>query len=309
MTTTATRDSELIGAAGQAMVEAARALDRVGTCPVGTALITRGEHPLWSDVERRLRSLGSPLFRYVLDPDDRRWLPPIPVGRNLIRFAGQIRPVDMVIFHDPFHSAEQVGSGSSAVRELLAVGIGLLFVDFPHGVRDQGLDDLLIDVYLRALSEPADTMRNMAERVEAALDTAVAVEIIDIRTNDIVLRAKRPWVVRSDWSAAVLDHPILQLPFGEVWIACRPVRVAAALCCDAEKPVEVGIGLNGAAPWLPQTVLAEKSIGRVHLGYGDNELLGGTVRADRHFDRALPTTFQLRLEVADGSRVNLDGSF
>lgn len=309
MTTTATRDSELVGAAGQAMVEAARALDQVGTRSVGTALITRGEHPLWSDVERRLRSLGSPLFRYVLDPGDRQWVPPIPLGRNLIRFAGQVRPVDTVIFHDPFHSGEQVGSGSSAVRELLAVGIRLLFVDFPHGVRDQGLDDLLIDVYLRALSEPADTMRSMAERVEAALDAAVAVEIIDIRTNDIALRAERPWVVRSDWSAVVLDHPILQLPFGEVWIACRPVRVAAALCCDAEKPVEVGIGLNGAAPWLPQTVLAEKSIGRVHLGYGDNELLGGTVRADRHFDCALPATFQLRLEVADGSRVNLDGSF
>jgi hypothetical protein len=177
--------------------------------------------------------------------------------------------VDTVIFHDPFHSVEPVGGGSSAVRELLAVGIGLLFADFPHGVRDQGLSDLLIDVYLRALSEPADTMRSLAERVEAALDTAVAVEIIDIRTNDIVLRAEPPWAVRSDWSAAVLDYPILQLPFGEVWIACNPVRAAAAMCCDAEEPVEVGIGLNRAAPWLPQTVLAEKSIGRVHLGYGD----------------------------------------
>jgi hypothetical protein len=308
MATMATRDSELVGAAGRAMVEAVRTLGQSGTRRVGTALITRGEHPLWSDVERRLCSLGSPLFRYVLDPDDHRWAPPIPVGRNLIRFAGQIRPVDTVIFHDPFHSVEPVGSGSSAVRELLAVRIGLLFVDFPHGVRDQGLGDLLIDVYLRALSEPADTMRNLAERVEAALDTAVAVEIVDIRTNDIALRAERPWAVRSDWSAAVLDHPILQLPFGEVWIACNPVRAAAVVCCDGEEPIEVGIGLNSAAPWLPQTVLAEKSIGRVHLGYGDNELLGGTVRADRHFDRALPVTFQLRLEVADGSRVNLDGS-
>jgi hypothetical protein len=309
MATTATRDSELVGAAGHAMVKAVRTLGQSRTRRVGTALITRGEHPLWSDVERRLCALGSPLFRYVLDPDDQRWAPPIPLGRNLIRFAGQIRPVDTVIFHDPFHSVEPVNSGSSAVRELLAVKIGLIFVDFPHGVHDRGLGDLLTDVYLRALSEPADTMRSLSERIEAALDTAVAVEIIDIRTNEITLRAERPWTVRSDWSAAVLDHPILQLPFGEVWIACHRVRAAAVVCCDGEEPIEVGIGLNRAAPWLPQTVLAEKSIGRVHLGYGDNELLGGTVRADRHFDRALPATFQLRLEVSDGSRVNLDDFF
>ncbi|MDX3235939.1 hypothetical protein PV392_09620 [Streptomyces sp. ME03-5709C] len=252
-------------------------------------LVTRGTDELWDEVAARLRRRGFPVHRRNLDDDDQRWDPPR-------------EPARILVHHDPFHARAAVPAGSDLIRELIDAGTKLVFIDFPHGLRDRALHHALRGVYVEALREDPEAMRSRAELLIAALEGTDAVEIVDTATGLPVLRAEVPWQVRSDWTSARRDHPILQLPLGEVWLACTPVWTAAEWCVDGAPPVEIGIGLNARAPWIERTTLAEKTLGAVHLGYGDNELLGGDIRAGWHTDRMLPSRLRLWLEGEHGRR-------
>jgi hypothetical protein len=284
---------DLTAIAADRIVEAALTVTAGAADRRSATLVSRGTDSLWDEARLRLEAAGFKVVHQVLPDGDQQWNPPMDA-------------TGVLIHHDPFHPASSANGGSDTIRTLLAQGARLVFVDFPHGLRDEHLRHAIRNVYVSALSMSPEAMQKQAERLMSALDRARAVEIVDTDADAAVLRAEVPWQVRSDWTSARRDHPILQLPFGEVWIACAPTQIADELLADGRGPVEIGIGLNARAPWIEQATLAEKALGRVHLGYGDNELLGGQIRAGWHSDRMLPSRMRLWMEGEDGCRVSLD---
>ncbi|MGW4796333.1 hypothetical protein ACWEPC_28320, partial [Nonomuraea sp. NPDC004297] len=178
--------------------------------------------------------------------------------------------------------------------------------------------------YLSALSADVETLVAAGAELRAELRDRVR---LGVRSGDAaVLEVSRPFEVRDDFTSALLDVPVLQLPYGEVWVVAAPesfdgavelavgggrtVRarvsrgrlspeVGSGLLPGVEAPmVELGIGLNPAAPWLPPATLFEKSRGRLHAGFGDSVLIGGRRRDRLHFD--LPLSRDSRLDYCLG---------
>jgi hypothetical protein len=298
------------------------AVDSVAPGGLPVLIVARGDHELWDATCKRLADAGRPVLRESLERGAKDWDP-----WGAVRDRAGVRAL---IHHDPF-AAQSSGCDAADIRRAVARGVGLVFVDFPHGLRDAAVERRLTDVYLTALARPPSPLRAAAARVRALLDGATAVVVASEAAS---LRIEGPWAVRDDWISAGLDVPVRQLPNGEVWLACDPERVDGEVVLghggprpvrirrgrivrdpaahDAPGPgdlpdpvVELGIGLNPAAPWLRGTCLVEKAAGRLHLGFGDNTLLGGGVHAPFHYDVPLARDCEAWALHDDGRRVRV----
>jgi hypothetical protein len=312
-------DQLQVGPAARAI---ARAAARLRPPPAGALVISRGEHDLWSELMVALRERGFDAVHQVWPATTRQWLPATPGELAELAGAGA---VDLLVFHDPFGPATGApGCQPPLLRQLTDSGVAVVFVEFPYGLREPRLRARTEAAYLRALVEPEAGMRIRADLIGDRLGSASAVAVGS--GPGLELRVQGPWVVRTDWSSAELDVPVLQLPYGEFWIACDPDRVDGSFRYGqstvvvragiptglpgragqaAEPLVEIGFGLNPRAPWLPGTCLAEKAHGHLHLGFGDNSLLGGSTERDLHYDAPLPLGTTAWTVGKDGGRARL----
>ncbi|MDA1360911.1 hypothetical protein O1R50_14870 [Glycomyces luteolus] len=303
----------------------AEAIDGLRPTPGRLLIVARGVHPVWTNLADRCRLRGWTVVQRTLAVDDRRWAPPVPDGLAAhVEFQGERIGCDLVVYHDPFGGNESQVGGPVSLRRLCGGGIAFVSVDFPHGLADPVLAASLEAVYLRALATPVAALRDRADRLASTLADADSIEVHfgDRR----VLHVRGPWNLRTDFGSAQADLPILQLPLGEVWIACRPESVRGDLevqdgpgvngprrftveegrlreprsgrFADLRPVVEIGFGVNPDARWLPMTSLGEKAAGSMHVGFGDNVLIGGDVADDRHYDLPLPRSAQVKLMTA-----------
>lgn len=309
----------------EAAEQMAEAVDGLRPAPGRLLIITRGDHPLWTCLADRCSLRGWDVVRRTLADDDRSWAPPVPDGlEGHVAFKGERIGCDLVFYHDPFGGNESPAGGPVALRRLCGGGIAFVSVDFPHGLTDPALAVKLEAAYLRALATPVAALRDRADRLATRLAHADSIEVHF--GDDRVLRVRRPWNLRTDFGSAQADLPILQLPLGEVWIACRPEAVRGDIdvqdgpgadgprrftveegrlreprtgrFADLRPVVEIGFGVNPDARWLPLTSLGEKAAGSMHVGFGDNLLIGGEVADDRHYDLPLPRSAQVKLVTA-----------
>jgi hypothetical protein len=308
----------------EAAEQAVAAVEALRPVPGRMLIVTRGGHPLWAHVVEGCRRRGWSVTHRVLAEDDRRWDPPAPDGPGArVRFQGERLACDLVLYHEPFGGRGSAGGGLEALRRLCGGGTAFVGIEFPHGLTDPALALALEATYLRALAAPVAALRDSAEGLAAALRDADSIEIHF--GGGRVLRARRPWNVRTDFGSAESDHPILQLPLGEAWVACPPESVGGDLDvqdgpgtdrlrrftvdsgrirrteegpADPRPLVEIGFGVNPAARWMPTTALGEKAAGSMHVGFGDSTLIGGGNRDDVHYDLPLPRTARLRLNTA-----------
>jgi hypothetical protein len=303
----------------------AEAIDALRPTPGRVLIVARGGHPVWTSLADHCGLRGWNVVHRTLADDDRRWAPPVPDSLEAhVEFRGERIGCDLVVYHDPFGGHESPEGGPEALRRLCGSGIAFVSVDFPHGLADPSLAASLEAVYLRALATPVAALRSRADRLAATLADADSIEVRF--GGDCVLYVQRPWNLRTDFGSAQVDLPILQLPLGEVWIACRPESVRGDLevqdgpgadaprrftveegrlreprsgrFADLRPVVEIGFGVNPDARWLPMTCLGEKAAGSMHVGFGDNTLIGGEVADDRHYDLPLPRSAQVKLVTA-----------
>jgi hypothetical protein len=315
--------------AAQHIVEALRRLRRQGGSAV---LMHRGEHALWRAVTVGLTSGGWDVVVIGLPANDCRWDPPQPAGLRRVRHDGQDYACDALLYHDPF--VPEAGSRfvAASVDRLARADITTVFIDFPVGLTNPGLQATLERVYTAAYSVAVSELAGYAETLAAHLEGAVSMEVTSPTGDRLTIVG--PWAVRTDLASAVRDSPVLQLPLGETWIACEPARVngvlglhvggeatsvpvrAGHLAGDTPLAavvknmgvVEIGIGVNPAAAWIPQLVLAEKARGHVHIGFGDNTTIGGSIADDDHFDLAAVPGTKVVLVDGDGRRRTIGGA-
>lgn len=287
-----------------------RAVAAVRPQASAVVLVHRGADVLWDTTARLLRKDGREVLAHQLDERDGGWCLPTTLGDKRLRIGGRTSTTDVLVYHDPFVTDGKVGD-LSTLRALVGNGTAAVFISFPHNV-SPALRDRLRPLFLRALAAGERELRSRARRISAAISKMASLTVCG--PNGAQLRVDPPLRVRTDWTSAALDVPVIQLPYGEVWIACEPScvtgsvtfalgeRTAAATVDQgrlhwretglrpvSEPLVEVGIGTNLHAPWLPQTVLHEKACNAIHIGFGDNTLIGGRHYAPVHFDLPLET--------------------
>ncbi|MCC2335092.1 hypothetical protein [Cellulomonas wangsupingiae] len=252
----------------------------------------RGHGRVWQAWARELRIRGLTVVVTASRDDDHGWAPPADDGT----------PASIDVYHDPFgpHPAGQAGLDTLRNRTS-----PLIVVDYPHGLRDPALSSALEDRYLDALAVPWYESEARARAYAAAMASSptLRVEADDARFTTQVLD------VRTDVTSFERDVPVVQVPLGEAWAVLAPgstrgrarVRDGArhSLLVDLTEPwrgdpavpagavVELGVGTNDRAPWLPGASLGEKTRGRLHLGSGDSALIGGGTVADDHSDVSL----------------------
>lgn len=296
----------------QAIATIADAVTRLDPRMATVVLMRRGDDPLWTGLLPALRELGMEVSDVRLPPQDRCWAPPAPDDRGRLLVGGRAYAADVLIYHDPFGPGRP-GADLQALYRLLDCGVKMVFVDFPHGMTSTVAADPLRNAYLSALSADVETVVAAGAELRAVLQDSTQLRVRSGNTG--VLEVSRPFEVRDDFTSALLDVPVLQLPYGEVWVVAPPesfdgavelsmgrgrhirARVrrgrlsregGAGALPEFDTPmVELGIGLNRAAAWLPPTTLFEKSHGRLHVGFGDSGLIGGRRRERLHFDLPL----------------------
>ncbi|MEO3797007.1 hypothetical protein ABGB14_42980 [Nonomuraea sp. B10E15] len=296
----------------QAIAAIADAVTRLDRRTATVLLVRRGDDPLWTGLPAALRELGMEVGDVRLPARDRCWAPPAPDGRGRLIAGGRAYAADVLIYHDPFGPGG-AGADLRALYRLLDCGIKVVFVDFPHGMTSAVAADPLRNAYLSALSADVETVVAAGAELRAVLQDSTRLRVRS--GNAEVLEVSRPFEVRDDFTSALLDVPVLQLPYGEVWVVAPPesfdgavelsvgrgghVRARVrrgrlspeegfgALPAFDAPMVELGIGINKAARWLPPVTLFEKSHGRLHVGFGDSGLIGGRRRERLHFDLPL----------------------
>ncbi|MFI9848242.1 hypothetical protein ACIHFD_65315 [Nonomuraea sp. NPDC051941] len=296
----------------KAIAAIAEAVTRLDPRAATALLMRRGNDPLWTGLLRMLREMGVEAGDVRLAPQDRCWAPPTPDDHGHLLVDGRAYAADVLIYHDPFGPARP-GADLLALYRLLDSGVKVVFVDFPHGMTRTVAADPLRNAYLGALSVDVGTVAAAGAELRAVLQDSA--QLVVRSGNASVLEVSRPFEVRDDFTSALLDVPVLQLPYGEVWVVAAPesfhgaveltvargrnvrARVsrgrlswegdAGSLPEVGSPMVELGIGLNKAAPWLPPATLFEKSHGRLHAGFGDSGLIGGRRRERLHFDLPL----------------------
>jgi hypothetical protein len=271
-------------------------------------IIHRGPHLLWDTLVDRLAGAGLRVRREELPEDDRRWsIPESEDGRP-----------DVMIYHDPFGGTEAVDV--QAVRA--AATTALVVVDFPHGISGTELRNRLEQCYLDALSQPWWQVEARSRALAAVLEQAREA-VLTHGADRLVIAA--PWTVRTDLMSFERDLPIVQLPLGEAWLAVSSHSVNGTVSLAvgagsvtrvevrAGRPVtsvpcwhpddaiaEVGFGRNTASRRLVGTTLEEKAWESIHLGMGDNSLLGGEQIGSRHWDIGLAPSTVVDVRWAEG---------
>jgi len=258
-------------------------------------LVRRGDDRFWERLCESLDRAGVATRDVALPVGDRmpRYHPDA-----LAALEAAPGPGDLVIHHDPCVPAAAAG-GCDDVRALLATGAALVALEFPAGPLGGAR---LREAYLRALSEPVSRVDGSATAAARAIRTAC---VLAVHTATTRLAIGGAVDVAADRTAPDRGHQVLQLPLGEVWLLPDPAAVTGTVqvqrgqrrtdqlriegghvvgrAWSHGRLVEVGIGLNPRAAALP-TALGEKARGRLHLGFGDADLIGGTVTGPSHVD-------------------------
>jgi hypothetical protein len=280
-------------------------------------LLRRGDDPFWRTLGTRLSEAGADVDRVVVDPDDPRlYYHPEELGIALA-------PGDLYLHHDPLMTTDDAGT-CGPIRALTRAGVAVVSLEFPHG-RFAG--ERARAAYLRALATPVNELRARAATVREWLAGA---HDLTIRCGDHRLTLGSVGAALDDHTAPLTGAQVLQLPLGEVWLLPDSSDVHGRILVDGgrgrldevviaggqviNRPgepswrhgplVEVGIGVNPSAPALP-TALTEKATGRLHLGFGDSDLLGGAVRAPGHADLYLAAGARLTCRRTDDRPTDL----
>lgn len=302
----------------------ARAVARLRPQARSVAVVHRGTDPLWAGVAHLLRQEGRDVADVALPADDRSWRLPPTDGEGRLLLPGGARTVDVLVYHDPFGPSPAASGGDDGLDRLYALleaDIAAVFVAYPHGLSAGA--ERVERAFRAALAAEEDALVQEAETLAARISDGRPLTVGS--GGGAVLTVSPPFRVRDDFTSARLDVPVLQLPYGEVWVVADPERfngdVELAVSARGrvrasvragwmewrggeplaetalEHPVvEVGFGINPAAPWLPSATLFEKNRGSAHIGLGDSALIGGGRRAAVHFDLPLAPCRLRRLE-------------
>jgi hypothetical protein len=299
--------TDVAGAATALADYAVRLHGQRGRC----VLVHRGCDPLWDFTADALRGRGFDVERVGLDERDRRWRP-------AAAWAGTGGGACLLVHHDPFGPVENAtGAETRDLRTLTDAGVSCLFVEFPHAVNG-ALGPAVAGAYYAMLEYSADDVESLRSRWSAVLADADRIEIAVAGTT---LTVRPPWSVHTDWSAMDV-FPVLQVPFGELWVVCDPALVSGESIVqlgtdrygklrvvDGEATVdgtrlrgglvELGFGTNPSALDPPTGAIAEKRLGRVHLGFGDSVFIGGDTSDATHSDLLLPRAVEVRAVTGD----------
>lgn len=307
----------------------ARAVARLDPESETVCLVRRGDDPLWTRLVAALAADGRLVTEVPLAAMDRSWrLPAVDdAGRMMFSWAPadhgpagtSLVDADVLVFQDPFGTGIGYDSDLRALYRLIGAGIKVVFAAFPHGLSDPALAERVRAIYLAAYRTGDAALEEAASSFRDRLERSAAVRI---RCGALVLKVSRPYTVRDDFSSARLDVPVLQLPYGEVWIVAPPTafngcievivgrRTGTARVHEGElrwldgepgpdladvRMVEIGLGFNPAALVLPGTTMFEKAQGALHVGFGDSLLIGGGIADRVHFD--LPVAAGAALEI------------
>lgn len=192
-------------------------------------------------------------------------------------------------------------------RELIDEGNRLVFVEFP--TKNSNLPPSIRLAYLSALSYP---ICKLTSEMEALRNTLKQKEIYLV-SGFQPLQLHCP-LIYDDFSVLKNAPPIIQLPLGEVWLL--GYLDDGKVSCDFGSSktvggtisqqklsiegrsfgriVEVGLGMNPLAMALP-TSLCEKVKGRIHIGIGDDQLIGGHEEKPNHFDILLARNSTIKI--------------
>ena len=138
-------------------------------------------------------------------------------GRLLV--GGRAYAADVLIYHDPFGPGRP-GADLQALYRLLDCGVKVVFVDFPHGMTSAVAAEPLRNAYLSALSADVETVVAAGAGTARRAPGRAPARVRSGSTG--VLEVSRPFEVRDDFTSALLDVPVLQLPYGEVWVVAPP---------------------------------------------------------------------------------------
>lgn len=246
-----------------------------------------GDDPLWVAIEARCAKADLDVTRSAISATSR--------VQRLLDLADSCGPGDLAIVHDDV-SAGPTEDICDATRTLCATGVLVMFVEFPTYAAPAA--DRLRALYLTALSHPVDLLVSEMERVRCSLRLGSAQLQSGDSSLDIHVDA-----ILDDFAVLATGPQILQLPLGEVWLLVSATegelevdfgRAGQMCTCVADgilvqdaaslgPVVEIGIGVNPKALVIP-TSLCEKSAGRIHVGLGDDELIGGHQARSWHGD-------------------------
>lgn len=268
-------------------------------------LLTCDGDGFWELLSSRLERAGIDVERRI-----------VPAAGRMVPRLRSLRPSELssdtlIVVQDPVQRQNHEAI-CSVVRDVLAAGVRLAFVEYPSIESPQA--HRLQHAYLQALAFPVKELVRKMRDLRTGLTGSPMTLTSAYGRLEISASA-----VHDDISVLASAPQVLQLPLGEVWALVTTANGVAA--CDMGMRgllralvrngqvrmksleigaiVEFGIGVNPAALPLP-TSLSEKTAGRFHLGFGDNALIGGTTEADSHFDlllssdTTLMTSWELR---------------
>lgn len=192
----------------------------------------------------------------------------------------------------------------------------LVSIGYPEGLTSRRLFELVAGAYDMALAVDPGRVERRSAAVSHLMSQASEVLL---KHEESYIRIPRQHEARTDFDSVGRDAPILQLPLGESWLPVDSPRFTIQLPYLNDFDIrnaqiedgrfeginicEVGIGTNSACRPIPGTLLPEKTDGRVHLGLGDNILMGGDTSGSFHGDLFLTPEVSLVAKIDDSFEV------
>lgn len=266
----------------------------LGDTPNTGYLVLKEESALWSRLQARARENGITLEVMYRDA-----VAGMPIAPKIARPC-------VLWWQEGFHQSDPTSreEGWPAAWERffdLCVSIS-----YPEGLESKTLTDWLARLHDEALAADPELVERRSAAVSYLIRRSgnLALDYSHERVN--LSSACDP---RTDFDSIPRDAAILQLPLGESWIPIDSPQFSISLPTltpgavemihikqgrvQGHNVCEVGIGTNRASRAIPGTVLPEKALGRLHVGLGDNRLIGGRTKGEFHGDLYLAPEVRL----------------
>lgn len=273
---------------GSAVSGVMSTFDLAGWHPKSILVLTRSTGGFWAELSRALDQLAA-CSTLQLEPTESAHVrletrPPLPG--------------ELLVVHDA-PGGDLDPAGANIERELARMGVLIAHIEYPTSD-----SPLLIEAYLSALSSPVERMEALAPKGDLPVLEIVA-------ADNLVLTVRgRPRLFTDLSVLSGSSFQILQFPLGEAWFIVEDCALHGEVLLSGAarvavhdgvlvgwehlgKIVEIGVGTNANAAPI-SSVLGEKAKGRVHLGFGDSELIGGSRAASFHGDLYLSSDSMLR---------------